>query len=97
MVRLVHILAMLAYGSTVRLLAALGHRKANGWLNMRCDALSKLTQATANLSSGQRWMWFHCASVGEFEQARPVMEAWRVRHPMDAFLLTFYSPSGWDA
>ena len=42
-------------------------------------------------------MWFHCASVGEYEQARPVMEAWRSLHPGDAFLLSFYSASGWEA
>jgi len=40
-------------------------------------------------------VWVHCASLGEYEQGRPVIEAWRARHPEDAVLLTFFSPSGY--
>jgi len=43
-----------------------------------------------------RRLWFHCASLGEFEQARPVMEKWRNEHPDDSILLTFFSPSGYE-
>lgn len=77
--------------------AACGHRKAHGWLTMRQGRLEALRDATSRLNPGQQWMWFHCASVGEYEQARPVMEVWRSLHPGDAFLLSFYSASGWDA
>ena len=44
---------------------------------------------------GGRVVWVHCASLGEYEQGRPVIEAWRARHPEDAVLLTFFSPSGY--
>jgi 3-deoxy-D-manno-octulosonic-acid transferase len=64
---------------------------------MRKGRIAELSIATSGLQPGQQWMWFHCASVGEYEQARPVMEAWRSLHPGDAFLLSFYSASGWDA
>ena len=37
----------------------------------------------------------HCASVGEFEQGRPVLESFRTRHPTWKIVLTFYSPSGY--
>ena len=77
--------------------ATCGHAKAIGWLAMREGRLEALGVATSRLKPGQQWMWFHCASVGEYEQARPVMEAWRSLHPGDAFLLSFYSASGWDA
>jgi 3-deoxy-D-manno-octulosonic-acid transferase len=40
--------------------------------------------------------WFHCASLGEFEQGRPVMEALRQAHPDWKILLTFFSPSGYE-
>ncbi len=40
--------------------------------------------------------WFHCASLGEFEQGRPVIEAFRKEHPEWKILLTFFSPSGYD-
>lgn len=76
--------------------ATCGHAKARGWLTMREGRLKALGVATSRLKPGQQWMWFHCASVGEYEQARPVMEAWRSLHPGDAFLLSFYSASGWD-
>jgi 3-deoxy-D-manno-octulosonic-acid transferase len=40
--------------------------------------------------------WFHAASLGEFEQARPVLEAFRLRHPDYKILVTFFSPSGYE-
>ena len=41
-------------------------------------------------------IWFHCASVGEFEQGRPVMEALKKENPGIFILLTFFSPSGYE-
>jgi len=41
-------------------------------------------------------IWFHCASLGEFEQGRPVIEAFRTAHPDWKILLTFFSPSGYE-
>ncbi len=40
--------------------------------------------------------WFHAASLGEFEQGRPVIEAFRQRYPGYKILLTFFSPSGYE-
>lgn len=42
-------------------------------------------------------VWFHCASLGEFEQARPVIELARKEFPQYRILLTFFSPSGYEA
>jgi 3-deoxy-D-manno-octulosonic-acid transferase len=39
--------------------------------------------------------WFHCASLGEFEQGRPVIEAFKISHAHYKILLTFFSPSGY--
>ncbi|MFM7725949.1 MAG: 3-deoxy-D-manno-octulosonic acid transferase, partial [Flavobacteriales bacterium] len=41
-------------------------------------------------------MWFHCASLGEFEQGRPVIERIRRDFPRYRMLLTFFSPSGYE-
>ncbi len=43
-----------------------------------------------------RYVWFHAASLGEFEQGRPLMEELRKRHPEYKILLTFFSPSGYE-
>ena len=45
---------------------------------------------------GARYVWLHAASLGEFEQGRPLLEAIRQRHPDYKILLTFFSPSGYD-
>lgn len=41
-------------------------------------------------------IWFHCASLGEFEQARPLIELVRKLHPQHKIILTFFSSSGYD-
>ena len=43
-----------------------------------------------------RYVWFHAASLGEFEQGRPLMERLRKEHPEYKILLTFFSPSGYE-
>lgn len=43
-----------------------------------------------------RYVWFHAASLGEFEQGRPLMERLRREHPEKKILLTFFSPSGYE-
>lgn len=45
---------------------------------------------------GARYVWLHAASLGEFEQGRPLLEAIRQRHPDCKIVLTFFSPSGYD-
>ena len=43
-----------------------------------------------------KYVWFHAASLGEFEQGRPLMELLRKEHPEYKILLTFFSPSGYE-
>lgn len=42
------------------------------------------------------YLWFHAASLGEFEQARPIIESIRKNSPQEKILLTFFSPSGYE-
>ncbi len=45
---------------------------------------------------GEKYVWIHCASLGEFEQGRPLIEALRKEHPGFRVALTFFSPSGYE-
>ncbi len=48
------------------------------------------------IDKNARYVWFHAASLGEFEQGRPLMERFRREHPEYKILLTFFSPSGYE-
>ena len=47
------------------------------------------------LEKDARYIWFHAASLGEFEQGRPLIEKIRAKYPEYRILLTFFSPSGY--
>lgn len=50
----------------------------------------------AKIDSGAKYVWFHCASLGEFEQGRPVIEELKLKFPGYKVVLTFFSPSGYE-
>ncbi len=49
------------------------------------------------ISDTDKIFWFHCASLGEYEQGVPVMEALKKEYPSHKLLVTFFSPSGYEA
>jgi 3-deoxy-D-manno-octulosonic-acid transferase len=59
-------------------------------------SISTLKKWRNSLSTDPEIIWFHCASLGEFEQGRPVMEALKSRNPKALIALTFFSPSGYE-
>ena len=69
------------------------NRKAKLWVDGRKGWYEELSSA---FEPGDHVTWFHCASLGEFEQGRPVIEASRDRFPGSKILLTFFSPSGYE-
>ena len=73
-------------------LAHFFHPKAKLWLKGRKDQQFPEVKA---VSPNNRW-WFHCASLGEFEQARPLIENLRQQKPDDCIILSFFSPSGYE-
>lgn len=73
-------------------LASLRHPKAKAMLRGRRVALSTLRTA---ISPEDSPVWVHAASLGEFEQGRPLMERLRREHPDVKIVLSFYSPSGY--
>ena len=81
------------YQAAIRV-ASLWNNKAKLWLNGRRDIFDHLN--TEIRAQGSKIIWFHCSSLGEFEQGRPVIEKLKSQHPNFKFLLTFFSPSGYE-
>lgn len=79
----------------LRLAALLGHKKARKLVQGQARALDEL-QDWASTLGGSEVLWFHAASVGEFEQARPIIERLQSELPFRKVLLTFFSPSGYE-
>ena len=70
------------------------NNKASRWLSGRKNVFQNLQRFT-DAKKGDI-IWFHCASLGEFEQARPLLEGIRERYPDYSILLSFFSPSGYE-
>ncbi len=68
------------------------------WVNGRKGwrSLQKVQGALDSTGKTEQWIWMHCASLGEFEQGRPLLEATRTKYPDYKILLTFFSPSGFE-
>ena len=79
----------------LRLAAFFGHKKARKLVQGQAQALSEL-EVWAKTLGGCQVLWFHAASVGEFEQARPIIERLQSELPFRKVLLTFFSPSGYE-
>ena len=86
---------MFVYFWILRLAALLGHKKARKLVQGQKNALAELEQWASTLN-GCEVLWVHAASVGEFEQARPIIERLRSELPFRKILLTFFSPSGYE-
>ena len=79
----------------LRLVALFGHRKAKRLVNGQGRAIAEL-EAWRATTAGSPVLWIHVSSVGEFEQARPIIERLRQELPFRKILLTFFSPSGYE-
>jgi len=85
-------ISILLYNLGIRI-ASLFNSKAKLWIKGRKNIFQKLqlvTQGHANI------IWFHCASLGEFEQGRPIIKGYKKKYPTHKILLTFFSPSGYN-
>jgi 3-deoxy-D-manno-octulosonic-acid transferase len=86
-------LAIQLYVFAIRLSAMAGNKKASLWIGGRKNWREKMRQ---DLRPGERRIWFHCSSLGEFEQARPVMEKLKSDNAETKIVLSFFSPSGFE-
>ena len=75
-------------------IAALFNAKAKLWVEGRKNILTKIKSQFQN--HNYKIIWFHCASLGEFEQGRPLIESLKKQQTEVKILLTFFSPSGYE-
>ena len=86
-------IALGLYGLLLRLLAPFVP-KAAAWVAGRRGLLAHIARTIGDDPAPR--VWFHCASLGEFEQGRPLLEAHRRAYPGTKLVLTFFSPSGYE-
>lgn len=80
------------YAIAIRL-ASLFNPKARMAIKGRKNWIKTLAN---KIEANSRYIWLHCASLGEFEQGRPVIEEIKKQYPEYRIILTFFSPSGYE-
>jgi len=89
---LIYTIGIYCYGAFI-FLASLFNEKARLLLKGQHNAFKLLKE---KVDPNVRYVWFHAASLGEFEQGRPVIEQLKRDQPDTKILLTFFSPSGYE-
>jgi 3-deoxy-D-manno-octulosonic-acid transferase len=96
MAKLLYSLGIRCYVLIIHL-AAIFNPKARLWIQGRKNWQATLRDKLANVGrSDAPLIWIHCASLGEFEQGRPLLEALRAEQPEARIVLSFFSPSGYE-
>ena len=90
--KLLYNFGIYALNAFARILA-LFNSKARLWVEGTKGWESKVTTV---IKDGDKCIWIHCASLGEFEQGRPLIEALKKERPEIKIVLTFFSPSGYE-
>lgn len=75
------------------LIASLFSKKAKSWIAGRKNIFNEIG---AKIKGEGALIWIHCASLGEFEQGRPLIEKFKSQNSKVKILLTFFSPSGYE-
>ncbi len=88
----IYYLGVKLYGILI-LISSVFNRKAAQWVSGRRGWKEEIKKT---LKQGEKRILFHCASLGEFEQGKPVLEALRAHYPDHKVVLTFFSPSGYE-
>lgn len=88
--RLLYSIGIYGYQTLIWLLSAFSP-KAKLWIKGRRNWKEKLA-----VLGNEKVIWMHAASLGEFEQGKPVLEILKKEHPSHKILLTFFSPSGYE-
>ena len=89
---LLYNLGILLYNLLVAIVSP-WNTKAKQWRDGRKNLFKRMAES---ISAGDRVVWIHVASLGEFEQGRPIIEKIRKEQPQYKILVTFYSPSGYE-
>jgi 3-deoxy-D-manno-octulosonic-acid transferase len=95
MIQLLYNISIHVYSVLIHI-ASLFNPKAKLWVDGRKNIFQNLKHKIQNQNSELSIIWFHCASLGEFEQGRPLIEKIKKEKPEFKILLTFFSPSGYE-
>ncbi|MCI6901579.1 MAG: 3-deoxy-D-manno-octulosonic acid transferase, partial [Bacteroidales bacterium] len=79
------------YGAILRVASLFSHK-----ISTMCEGESKAFDVLSAIKPDDKVVWFHCASLGEFEQGRMLIESLKRQQPDFKILLSFYSPSGYE-
>ncbi len=90
---IIYLIIVKAYGLLIWI-ASVFNTKALKWRKGRVRLFNQIEKALQN--DGQKRIWFHCSSLGEFEQGKPVIESVKKDFPSYKIVLTFFSPSGYE-
>lgn len=90
--KLIYQISILGYSFIIRI-ASIFNSKAKQWIDGRKNIFN-LIQSEINPT--HNIAWFHCASLGEFEQGKPVIKGFKEKYPDYKILITFFSPSGYE-
>ena len=93
MVLLIYNIFIRLYTIGVRV-ASLWNPKAKQWIAGRKNLFEELGK---KIDGNDKIIWFHCASAGEFEQGKPLIEEVKKHYPAHKILVSFFSPSGFNA
>jgi 3-deoxy-D-manno-octulosonic-acid transferase len=91
---LLYSIAVQIYTLGISVSAFAGNSKAKKWIEGRKNWKAVVREKMSG--AGKRRAWFHCASLGEFEQGRPLIEKIKKEDPSIFVILTFFSPSGYE-
>ncbi len=91
-----YFLLIKTYGLLLKI-AALFYPKAALWVNGRKNWRETLLLKTQKLAANEHRFWVHAASLGEFEQGLPVIQGLKKQYPNCQIILSFFSPSGFEA
>lgn len=86
-------LFLFLYSCGIRVVA-IANPKARKWVLGRRNIFASISKELA--TNNRQPIWMHCASLGEFEQGRPLLEALKSQNPKVHIILTFFSPSGYE-
>ncbi|MFK5855619.1 MAG: glycosyltransferase N-terminal domain-containing protein [Bacteroidota bacterium] len=90
--KLIYNIFIFLYLAGIRI-ASVFNGKASQWIEGRKNIISRIEKEQL---SGKQIIWVHCASLGEFEQARPIIEKLKGNYKNYSIFLTFFSPSGFE-
>ncbi len=90
--RLLYSIGIYIASFVIKLLALFNTKLKQGVIG-RNETFKKLENA---IKQDDKTFWFHCASLGEYEQGLPVFEALKAKHPNYKIVLSFFSPSGYE-